>query len=1700
MPNSQGYNVTQSAWAMDADADFTTGVIYSSENSASWTAGELQNDYSQCYGSTFEGNHSSSYFSKIAWTGSSGMSALEDNPVQMNADWPNMGAPAAAVGAYLSPWTDTGNPFGKPQYLLWGASISSSWGSGPPLQADVTQHNLGIDFPNKIFNNLPLKTLFSIDPIQPAGFMVSAWVNPHTLTGSTEGNFLGFWGWSCQGEPAPERPYTSAQSTYAPAFNCEDDGPYLNMRNCRWTILSFANQNPIFSGSGGKEVQIDTFGEDVAFKIPGSASINIFLENQQHPAGTETQDNLSFSIPFFRLTAELLVTVTDDSGDTLIVMDSASTDYVVPANEWSHIFFSYGGLQTRAETTLSWPTRFGFYVNGVHHTASSTGSVDLKDYTSGKYFDFDSSSAGWNCPGSGAIGIDASYYANTASEGSHTGWMRSSSANQSAFEGYMDEVALFPYSFQNIFGYPPGSYAFDTAINYVYNNGCPANIAQQYLTLSNYVLGGTQPGCLSPALWYRHGDLVPNLDRTGIGANDPGAGMDERYGTITNRMSVDNASWPSVTGALPANYYFVSGNLFAWPGQQDESYAAFGQNRGWIQFTSSVPCAAGLVTPQRETLIAAPIYNRKHQMASVFSPMQFGWDYPLGSYSSLPYASQSITMIIPEITPAATYMSATWQAYPYTTDELAYLIKYPLGKIDTCGGNALWETGRLAGHTKDGSFIDDPRFPFYNTYGDYARTLKLKNKIFSLIPEFRISEFIDFYETENAGDYLVPNSKEFSIWGVPTGSTRENPANSSQENFYQIFSNSDFLSHFSIIKKDHQSGLNIDPATITLECNALMKFIAYDGFYPSERCLQMANQFSKSYGESVSYQGSDDYLVNARMRPFLAPFYRPGIIFNAMKSGLAVDYPVYQGEFNTVNYTTTLAGLANAIAVEVGGTVADSEATAQPTAYYAIGPRAGKVFEKGSTWDYRIPFEAIVEPEKYITGMPLIDMEPHPSAALNVIAQWDGTGDNLHQLMANNFLAEVPEFFLPKGRFSSIESAPENDFKAVKSGSLYAMRVKLRRSTVGKRVWRSMTNDSPLMDYSIPQDPRIIAGQVKDYKETFTMYSRQSAFGPPVASDLWFGFINEEVLHPTGALINMNLYLSDSTMGINPAFTPGYFGGEAWADIIFSPQESGKPTIDDIMANSDIELWRIDPWASIGPDVGGALGLSAPVLYLSNRRQGIWNGNAWVTFPRTPLDAYNANNYSMQLDASFNLFGKNQDKWIIEPKFETPMYNFNDSSARPLASASNTLTIPTHGSESVPRGMWHQFGLTETEKGVYLEVGDIPQLWLNSLQYRTSDPAMTNEFSYYTPTDYVPPGGAASEAVNIKSLADIMGFQGSALRLGQTAPSKTISEAVVAIPFIEEDGERKFFAIPQYIIGQILGKYGVAVAAAKAGEVTRTAIEGVLPLIDEFLDDQSSRQAAIAAVIGHAAGETATQVTLGDTESFYPSKTIVDMVNKMKKYIFPPRLDFVTNFESVSPFAMYIFEFEYQLDKTDLSYIWQNLPPKIAEQSVQKTSTIRHSLLADQLMGNFGVGSYDIIPDGLQWMVFKVKTRANNNYFSKVTKESGEKTAQKAYSYNWPYDFFSLIEFINIDVNIGIGKNPDMEKQPDKSQIIASYKDDIAKIAVVSDKPMPEPPDQRSRIARSQTQAQRDQQAEEKLQEKRQQRKERGKARGKKKK
>ena len=907
------------------------------------------------------------------------------------------------------------------------------------------------------------------------------------------------------------------------------------------------------------------------------------------------------------------------------------------------------------------------------------------------------------------------------------------------------------------------------------------------------------------------------------------------------------------------------------------------------------------------------------------------------------------------------------------------------GDIPLGSGQALWEAGRLAGKigvtTKNAlddsgniieidvpTVVSRPINPIDPDYESNMKDAIVHNQEYSIIPEFRISEHLNTYFKESGGDILADNPRFLEIVGAsgskgnPFGSKpfQTQPHNSSMNNFFKTYSNSDFMKHFEAIREDHQGFKS--PAKITLKCKAIKKFLPYDGFYPAQRTIDIAAQFSQSYGRFLNRQGgvdgfasTGDTFPKAAIRPFLQPFFAPGIMYNTIKSGVAVDFGTYSGSYEVVNNSGSNAGAGEIFMV---GRPQSIDGKGRGTNEYASG------------FDNRIPFEALVNPGDYIVNTSFVDLEPHPSASMNLTSSWDGQGDPLYQMMINNFLAESINMFLPNGQMTAIISAPESQFRGFVRNEIYGMRIKMRKSLNKPRSYAVTSSATSRSGYPTP-NISFNEVQIDKIRETFTMYSRPSAFGPPLAGRDF-------------SSVNIGTIKADPMQGYNPAYTPPYYDGEAWCDVIFKARYE-KHTLEEILQLSKFNHWRVDnkAWTNAGGSGGD--------------------------FAK-PYDRASIKHYAMQLTASINVNGKAsvnsvsyrpdgtavlvsdnaataQDVWVIQPRFETPMFNFcsTSGSLRPITEADGNLTIPTVGKETVPRGMWHQFGLPPStpDEGIFMEISDIPTVWsANRVPILNPNRRAGYYFNEFDGTGY-------------KSLIDQVKFKTTSRRLGEVSESFKVSEAIVAIPYTETDGVRNFFNIPQQSLDSV------------TMQIENPAMAGAL------------LSSGIPANI--------------------PGDSIKKQLETMRKYVIPPQFNFLDYPDRVDPLVMYMFEFSHVLDKEDLSHIWQNLPPKAADKVEFAEAEVSHPLLVNELMGSIDNGR--AVQEELRWMVFKVKQKANINYYEKVLSRVGGDSSFKfdftlggettsitdaKYSYNWPYDNFSLVEFAKIDSEVSFEDNPNV--------------------------------------------------------------------------
>ena len=247
-----------------------------------------------------------------------------------------------------------------------------------------------------------------------------------------------------------------------------------------------------------------------------------------------------------------------------------------------------------------------------------------------------------------------------------------------------------------------------------------------------------------------------------------------------------------------------------------------------------------------------------------------------------------------------------------------------------------------------------------------------------------------------------------------------------------------------------------------------------------------------------------------------------------------------------------------------------------------------------------------------------------------------------------------------------------------------------------------------------------------------------------------------------------------------------------------------------------------------------------------------------------------------------------------------------------------------------------------------------------------------------------------SSVSNTESLLDVVGFQSTKERIGKLAHKKNISEAVVVIPFIDNPDIADLETVDY--IGKSFFK------------------------IDKETYDYQIKLKSTSGIAVEKANTASGVDNLQQT-------SITDMYEKMQKYVIPPQLDFTDGDLNTDPFVMYIFEFDHNLDQQDLSDIWQGVMPKISVTAEKQDVTIEHAMNKHEFFGG------NSLPPETRWMVFKVKRRAENNYF-KITADSKDddrfkflfKSSEKDFkhSYNWPYDFFSLVELGQIEASVEI--------------------------------------------------------------------------------
>ena len=714
----------------------------------------------------------------------------------------------------------------------------------------------------------------------------------------------------------------------------------------------------------------------------------------------------------------------------------------------------------------------------------------------------------------------------------------------------------------------------------------------------------------------------------------------------------------------------------------------------------------------------------------------------------------------------------------------------------------------------------------------------------------------------------------------------------------------------------------------------------------------------------------------------------------------------------------------------------------------------------GGYFYQKIPFEAIRDPDKYLgarsiyngwlydTGLGMSAFH-HSASLLNpdnrllinnrgdirTKIKYSGQSQNqLYKMAIDNFLCETYNFFMKGPKNATFLSKQEEDFLPVVEGQYYGLQIDL--GTPQRWGWDTMietmgssskepgdwtTLIMPFSGDAIRCTASLLPPEaIPTSNRTFGMYSRASAFGAPLA------IYGQPSKHGMTDAQYDAFTIQNNVIWSYEHVLPPYFYGSAKANIIYKAAWTGKVSVNEILANSVVEYEKDHFWgeASIYPPQGKYMRQGIDILTRPPRYPGKSLANYFGYLGSASYD--NWTNYGngltgsdarlqqegmiSHIDSSVNLLEKllvvpegtteQEARWMIQPKFETPVLNFYNAPATQISigqgyrrhggytpsgfdealtfnspsqaydgrsvvgriqESAKSLVPITGGSNPMleVRGMWHQYGKTPdiSDSGLTLTLKDVPTT-LSSSHYGT---------------------------INVKPLAEVVGFQNVSKPIGSFADARRVEEAVVCIPFITNEAQKRFF------------------------KISETSL-------------QYTKQLAI-----------------------------------LNKYIFPPTFDYLIN-PTVTPLAFYAFEFDLELSQDDLVRMWQNLPPASCTDQEFRIETAEVTIrdLVDRLLES---------SDELQWIVFKVKKRAEKDYNIYTRKNLvvdslpiAQPSLNLPYSFNWPYDYFSIVERIKIQSDVVYATEDLITESDDEEMVPPSLIEYIPGIITIPPRRRPLPP------------------------------------------
>jgi hypothetical protein len=736
----------------------------------------------------------------------------------------------------------------------------------------------------------------------------------------------------------------------------------------------------------------------------------------------------------------------------------------------------------------------------------------------------------------------------------------------------------------------------------------------------------------------------------------------------------------------------------------------------------------------------------------------------------------------------------------------------------------------------------------------------------------------------------------------------------------------------------------------------------------------------KTYGELTTVQSTRIMgVLNSTSSPFDGDTMI-GWANYSIDSELGIKILNSQGnmDFSSISSSNTDSGFLNATLFgttaelrqgEQGQVVQSDRATTQgPISFYNPVERERDQVEKN-------PFKFyLMTPEYYSLKSKLYGEELEQFSYPSFEWSDESSSDVRYELAINNFLAEVPKFFLKNQGLTTIASKPEKEFKAMTAGKTYYMDVSVQK-TRGFEI----------------------------------------ALSPTSSEGRYFG--------PSFKWKKLSDYSEQKDLVAGPAqapYVPPYLHGKSTTRMSFVPSESRTYTLEEILSGLSTEDITEEQHNYFESQASGSYFEDTPAWKSRMTVRSSFNLAGKARVKKTNFDTsvsvaepLSENQSQAVATSAVESEGTAYDTWVISPKFECPVLNFNNAEngvtrvVRQDAGVYEIKQEETLNYEGATASVNYKVSNDksavstvgtpsyESGTGTWAGYGSIPQ--------QSEGIFVSIEESFSNP-------GNSNRTAG--SLIDVCGFTATQEKIGDIAESREISEAIVMIPFLD--------VRPPSPSDLIRSRR----ATELRQPVRTTNVDGrnfISITKENFLAQKNNIENGLPAV---------TSTERAGLEEPIQETTISTMIKMMKKYNLPPLYDFITypTTAGENPFVMYFFEFTQTLGKQDLADIWQGVKPEIATKAVRQDKQIIHDLGPSEFFeGNE-------IPSDIRWMVFKVKRKASADYFE-MAKDSREDSRFKfdfkvgkkkpEYSYNYPYDFFSLIEMAKIESGIEIEADPE---------------------------------------------------------------------------